>query len=1220
MEPELPPAVYPGKLDAFRGFVGYCGLLSFRRWISNLLPSRSGSKSMKTALFLILFTASAYAQTGLGKSTLTCLDKDGDGYGVGPGCSGPDADDTDPAVYTAAQTISAYGSINAFLIHLGYQSASSPATVWCISATGNDSTGAGSTNADGACTNPYRDWTGVATHLIAPYIVIFRQGTYTQQIGNAPSGTSSRNNVIMSYPGEQATIDYSAAVGNAVNMAATGYVTMDGFKILSNASGAGYSGGTYIRYGTGSQTIAFVGDILRHCEISGGGTDSNVDADNVTNFTVEENVIHDPYPNGGQHNVYIGSNTVASSGVIVRRNILYNVHTGGYPNLQFNGRCTGCYFESNILYNADGQQVAFLEGVSNSFLRDNLAFNTGVASQQALSFTLYNYDSGQCQMTGVPSICAWDQTGNVIENNTFWTGTASPFGGGTLSGPGIEIVNASTMGPCGNGGTPPCGNLGGNFYRNNIVVGAGFVAHGSNSGYPPVVYVSSSQNYLALDTWTDNIINSQDGSAYILGFGPGSSYGYFPYDCASFNSMALSGTGCSTASPGFVNVNPSYYSTPALFNFSLLTGSPALAAGTTVGAPSTDIWGNSLENPPPIGAEGLPGQAAPVTSLSCTPASLASGVAATCTVTLGQEAGSGGGTVALSSNAAALAVPPSVLVAAGAASASFNATAGTASTGQTAVVTATFNGGSQTASVTLLPPAVLTSVACNPASLSAGSAATCTVTLSGAAAAAAVALSSSNVTTLTVPASVSVATGADTATFNATAGTVSNSQTALVTATWGGVSQTASLTVMPSSEAAYTGGWTDLSNTVMQTVCPPNNFGGMTYAFNANCHNVMAAWSGGAADTTRNRLIVWGGGGPDYSGNEVYSLNVGANPPAMTRLNDPSVYASSGCPDANPDGTPASRHTYNDLVYLPGPGRMFDFSGRIAPCDGPTNHTWTLDLSVSPPVWHAMDPVNGFDPTNVEPSGGGYVCAYDPNTADVICAGTIGLILRYAYSTNTYTQLNTNQSVPYASTGVIDPVRKLMVFMGPGYQSTVPLVQVLDISSGSSYIVQDWSSQVTGCGALASATYPGLAYDTALDRIVGYPNTGNTVYLFDPDTKTCVPQTFPNGPPFPPSPNQSGTFGRFQYFPSLDTFIVVGNTNQDAFSLKLTSGTGATHSACDLNDDGVVNLFDVQIAINQVLGISPCTNADLLQNGQCSVVDVQRVLNASLGGACLIGP
>jgi hypothetical protein len=66
-----------------------------------------------------------------------------------------------------------------------------------------------------------------------------------------------------------------------------------------------------------------------------------------------------------------------------------------------------------------------------------------------------------------------------------------------------------------------------------------------------------------------------------------------------------------------------------------------------------------------------------------------------------------------------------------------------------------------------------------------------------------------------------------------------------------------------------------------------------------------------------------------------------------------------------------------------------------------------------------------------------------------------------------------------------------------------------------------------------------------------------------------------------------------------------------------TPGVGAA-SACDLNGDGVVNMVDVQIAINQALGLLPCTSADLQHIGSCSIVDVQRVINASLGGACVL--
>jgi len=58
---------------------------------------------------------------------------------------------------------------------------------------------------------------------------------------------------------------------------------------------------------------------------------------------------------------------------------------------------------------------------------------------------------------------------------------------------------------------------------------------------------------------------------------------------------------------------------------------------------------------------------------------------------------------------------------------------------------------------------------------------------------------------------------------------------------------------------------------------------------------------------------------------------------------------------------------------------------------------------------------------------------------------------------------------------------------------------------------------------------------------------------------------------------------------------------------------------CDLNHDGLFNVLDIQLMTNQVLGISACTN-NLTQTGTCNTTDVQRVINASLGMACKIGP
>jgi hypothetical protein len=59
-------------------------------------------------------------------------------------------------------------------------------------------------------------------------------------------------------------------------------------------------------------------------------------------------------------------------------------------------------------------------------------------------------------------------------------------------------------------------------------------------------------------------------------------------------------------------------------------------------------------------------------------------------------------------------------------------------------------------------------------------------------------------------------------------------------------------------------------------------------------------------------------------------------------------------------------------------------------------------------------------------------------------------------------------------------------------------------------------------------------------------------------------------------------------------------------------------NACDLNQDGVVDMIDVQLATNMALGLAPC-NANIAGSGVCNTVVVQRVINAVLSGTCITG-
>jgi hypothetical protein len=101
-------------------------------------------------------------------------------------------------------------------------------------------------------------------------------------------------------------------------------------------------------------------------------------------------------------------------------------------------------------------------------------------------------------------------------------------------------------------------------------------------------------------------------------------------------------------------------------------------------------------------------------------------------------------------------------------------------------------------------PATLNALSLNPISVTGGNSSTGTVTLTGAAPTegAAVSLTSSNNAIAGVPATVTIAAGATSATFTATTSSVAATSTSTITATYNGVARTATLTVKPATQTA----------------------------------------------------------------------------------------------------------------------------------------------------------------------------------------------------------------------------------------------------------------------------------------------------------------------------------------------------------------------------------------------------------------------------------
>ena len=348
-------------------------------------------------------------------------------------------------------------------------------------------------------------------------------------------------------------------------------------------------------------------------------------------------------------------------------------------------------------------------------------------------------------------------------------------------------------------------------------------------------------------------------------------------------------------------------------------------------------------------------------------------------------------------------------------------------------------------------------------------------------------------------------------------------------------------------------GWCHLTNTKLESVCPDAKQFAAVQGYEG-CGGVINDWSGGMADTKRNRLILWGGGHHGYFGNELYALDL--NERVMRRLNDPSSVDGVNFDECKPpeqyaDGRPSSRHTYDGMVLLPELDKMYTFAGAGVPCGYSVQYTWLLDLTAIESAkpgqaapWQNMNPAKFPSKASF-----GLVADYDAAQKRVILDDGYNL-WSYDPAANEYTLLNdsnqTNAHIDYHMTGRVDPKRKLFIVVGGGSAADGGM-KVFDLADGSDYAQQDWTSQVDGCAGLLAAESPGFVYDDSQDRFVGWAG-GDDVFLFDPDAKRCSVMSFAGGPKVSAS---GGTFGRFRYFPDLALFAVVNDPRSDAYALRL---------------------------------------------------------------------
>jgi hypothetical protein len=186
-------------------------------------------------------------------------------------------------------------------------------------------------------------------------------------------------------------------------------------------------------------------------------------------------------------------------------------------------------------------------------------------------------------------------------------------------------------------------------------------------------------------------------------------------------------------------------------------------------------------------------------SLTISPATISGGAQPQCIVMLNGQAPAGGAFVSLSSNSPVVSPPASVTVEPGSFSASFPIATSSVTANTTATVTASYNGATSQAQVTLTPqqpPASLTLSPTSTTGTSGGSFATVTIA-SPQSTDEVLQVASSNPSIASVPNGVVIPAGSTTGGFDIFTTSVSAQTVVTISVSGGGVTKTASLTVNP---------------------------------------------------------------------------------------------------------------------------------------------------------------------------------------------------------------------------------------------------------------------------------------------------------------------------------------------------------------------------------------------------------------------------------------
>jgi hypothetical protein len=332
----------------------------------------------------------------------------------------------------------------------------------------------------------------------------------------------------------------------------------------------------------------------------------------------------------------------------------------------------------------------------------------------------------------------------------------------------------------------------------------------------------------------------------------------------------------------------------------------------------------------------------------------------------------------------------------------------------------------------------------------------------------------------------------------------------------------------------------------------------------------MIAWSGGAYDSSRDRLVVFGGGHNDSWYNNVFTFDLasmtwkrwtemangltGDTVPMIfrdKRIETCGLYPSGATldiPDAWLTGAgylmqdkcdepsivkqldpqqPRSVHSYGSVAFSPVTGRFYNLGGVVLFPSGQSRTSRLMSFDFATGSW-----VRGAG--NPQP-------AYGSSATDA--AGRIWFVsqtnlLQYDPSLDAWTVEPSSTTGGYAPGAAVDTKRNVLVVTNDGTKLTTYALG----QAGAP------RTDATATGFSLPSVANSLEYLPSIDRFVAWSHQGRGVSFLDPTTWQWT-NAEPSGDD-PGAGASNGTYGRFRYSSARGVFMLVNSTKTNVFLYK----------------------------------------------------------------------